>query len=305
MRGILLPFTTPFREDATPDFDGIGLNINAWNSTEIKGYVALGSTGERVNLNEREYVEVIKSARAEVPEDRAFIVGVGQQSTKATIEETKLVEDLGADAVLVLTPYFYRSAITQDALLRHFAAVADASPVPVLLYSMPVLTGITIQPETIARLSDHPNIIGVKDSSADVAGFRRTVELVRSESTDREFLILTGNGTVLLECLKAGADGAILAVGCVAPHLCVRIFERFKTGDFQDAESLQPILTPLARAVTTEYGIGGLKAAMEMAGYKGGFVRAPLQMPNETARRHISETLKAALQLQNVPTTVR
>ena len=301
LRGILLPFTTPFRQDWSPNLDALGANLRAWNKTSIKGYVALGSTGERVHLNECEYREVIQVARAEVTSDRAFIVGVGQQSTKGTIDETKIAADEGADAVLVLTPYFYRPAISQETLVRHFTAVAEASPVPVLLYSMPVLTGITIQAETIAHLSTHSNIIGVKDSSADVAGFRKTVELVRNEA-GVDFLVLTGNGTVLLDCLKAGAAGGILAVGCVAPELCVAIFDGFNHGE--SVENLQLILTPLARAVTTEYGIGGLKAAMDLAGYQGGLVRPPLQMPSETDRNRIAEVLKAGMQALKVPTTV-
>ena len=300
LRGILLPFTTPFRQDASPNLDALRLNLRAWNKTSIKGYVALGSTGERVHLNESEYREVIQAARAETS-DRAFIVGVGQQSTKGTIDETKIAAAEGADAVLVLTPYFYRPAISQEILFQHFTAVADASPVPVLLYSMPVLTGITIQAETIARLSSHPNIIGVKDSSADVAGFRKTIELVRNEGS-ADFLILTGNGTVLLDCLQAGAAGGILAVGCVAPELCVAIFDGFNRGE--SVENLQLTLTPLARAVTTEYGIGGLKSAMDLAGYQGGLVRPPLQMPSEGDRNRIAEVLKAGMQALKIPTTV-
>jgi len=153
-----------------------------------------------------------------------------------------------------------------------------------MLYSMPPLTGIKIEPETVARLSEHPNIIGVKDSSNDVAGFRRTVELCPSD-----FAVMTGNGTVLLDALRAGATGAILAVGCVVPAVCVEIFRSFAAGE--DAEKLQEELTPLASAVTTKYGIGGLKAALDLAGYRGGAVRAPLRMAEEAARAEIKSVL--------------
>jgi 4-hydroxy-2-oxoglutarate aldolase len=156
----------------------------------------------------------------------------------------------------------------------------------VLLYSMPPLTGIKIEPETVARLSEHSNIVGVKDSSNDVAGFRRTVELCPSD-----FAVMTGNGTVLLDALRAGATGGILAVGCVVPDICVEIFRRFGAGEIEQAERLQEELTPLASAVTTKYGIGGLKAALDFAGYRGGAVRAPLRSPDEGARAEIKSVL--------------
>ena len=246
----------------------------------------LGSTGERVHLDEREYVEVIESARREVSSELAFIVGAGQQSTLGTINEIKKAADVGADAVLVITPSFYRSAITQETLITHYNMIADDSPVPVILYSMPALTGIKIEPVTIARLSDHPNIVGVKDSSADVEGFRQTVDLCPNG-----FDVMTGNGTIFLDALRAGATGAILAVGCAVPEICVEIMRAFKEGDDERAEHLQSKLTPLAAAVTTKYGIGGLKAALDMNGYVGGSVRAPLQAPSENARTEIQQLL--------------
>jgi 4-hydroxy-2-oxoglutarate aldolase len=215
-----------------------------------------------------------------------LIAGAGQQSTVNTIKEIKSAARTGADAVLVITPYFYRPAITQETLVSYYTAVADAAPEPVLLYSMPPLTGIKIEPETIARLSEHPNIIGVKDSSNDVAGFRRTVELCPSD-----FAVMTGNGTVLLDALRAGATGGILAVGCVVPQVCVEIFRAFREQDVQRAEKLQVELTPLASAVTTKYGIGGLKAALDLAGYRGGAVRAPLRAPDDAARAEITSVL--------------
>lgn len=249
----------------------------------------LGSTGERVHLSEQESLDVIESARGEVSGDREFIVGAGQQSTIGTINEIKRAADAGADAVLVITPSFYRSAITQESLYKHYRAVADSSPVPVILYSMPALTGIKIEPATIARLSDHPNIIGVKDSSADIEGFKLTVELCPTE-----FAVMTGNGTVFLDALRAGATGAILAVGCAVPEICVELLRSFRDGDKERAELLQKKLTPLATAVTTKYGIGGLKAALNMNGYVGGSVRAPLQSPDENARLEIKRLLEEA-----------
>lgn len=288
LRGILLPITTPFRSDLV-DHSALRANIERWSTTGIGGYIVLGSTGERVHLDEREYLDVIETTRQAVPKSMAFIVGAGQQSVIGTNAEIKKAAERGADAVLVITPHYYRAAITQNTLVSYYAAVADASPVPVVLYSMPALTGIKIEPETIARLSEHANIVGVKDSSNDVDGFAATVKLC-----PREFAVLTGNGTVLLDALRAGATGGILAVGCVVPEICVAVLNAFHRDDQQRASSLQAKLTPLATAVTTRFGIGGLKAALELAGYHGGAVRAPLQAPDDQARAEIARLLADA-----------
>lgn len=291
MRGILLPLTTVFTGDGEIDAAKLRENIAKWNRTGVCGYVILGSTGERVHLDEREYLQVIETARAAVPSEMAFIVGGGQQSTLGTISEVRKAAHAGADAVLVITPHYYRSAINQETLVAFYTTVADASPVPLLLYSMPALTGVKIEPETIARLSEHPNIAGVKDSSNDIAGFDETVHLCPDD-----FAVMTGNGTVLLDALRAGATGGILAVGCVVPEVCVEIFRAFNAGETEHASELQTLLTPLAAAVTTRFGLGGLKTALDMAGYHGGFVRAPLSMPDEPARREILDLLKHGLE---------
>lgn len=308
LRGILLPFITPFASSGDLDAKGLRENIRKWNASGIVGYVVLGSTGERVHLDEREYLEVIEAARQEVATGKdgvAFIVGAGQQSTIGTVNEIKRVAAaVAVDAVLVITPHFYRPSITQKALLDHYQTVADESPAPLILYSMPALTGIKIEPETAARLSEHENIIGIKDSSADVEGLRKTIKLVR-----KDFAVLTGNGTVLNEALLAGACGGILAVGCVAPALCIAIVRALKSGETELAARLQSRLTPLAQAVTTRFGIGGLKAALGMKGYVGGAVRAPLPAPDNEAREEIRRCLDdadSALQLvHEVSTTTR
>src|SRR5688500_9927469 len=261
MRGLFLPLPTPFTSPGEIDLPSLRANIARWNNTGVSGYVMLGSTGERVNLDEGEYLQVIEAARGTVasrPDGLLFLVGVGQQSTVGTIKEIKKVcAAAQVAAVLVLTPHFYRPSITQSALVDHYRAVADQSGAPVILYSMPALTGITIEPETVVMLSEHENIIGIKDSSSDVDGLRKTVELVQ-----KDFAVLTGNGTVFEPALRAGACGGILAVGCVATALCLEIFRALKSGESDRAAMLQAKLTPLAAAVTTRFGIGGLKAAL-------------------------------------------
>jgi len=288
LSGIFLPCTTPFDGDGLVDSRALSRNIERWNETGINGYVILGSTGERVHLDEREALEVVRTARASVPESLAFVVGVGQPGTRASIAEARWAADEGADAVLVITPHFYRAAMTPLALADHYEAIADASVVPLVLYNIPQNTGVALSPESVARLSEHENIIGIKDSSGDMVNF---LEMLRLQSD--KFAVLTGHASLLHAALSAGAPGAILAVACVAPRLAARIAQAVEQGRHEEARELQRTLIPLARAVTTRFGIGGLKYALDLRGYTGGEVRAPLAMPDDTARREIARTLEA------------
>ena len=285
--GILLPFSTPFDERGGVDAPALRSNLEKWNETPVRGYVVLGSTGERVHADEREALEIIEGARAVVPEGTAFVVGAGQQSTRASVAEVRRVAEAGADAVLVITPHFYRAEMTQAVLARHYLEVADASPVPVVLYSVPQLTNVTIAPETVARLSGHENIVGVKDSSGDVLAL---AEMVRQVPED--FAVLTGNGSALYPALCVGARGGILAVGCVAPRLAAEVYEAFCAGEHGRARAAQERLSRVTRGVLGRYGISGLKAALDMLGYAGGRVRAPLQDATPEARREIEKVLR-------------
>jgi 4-hydroxy-2-oxoglutarate aldolase len=287
LRGILLPFVTPFDEAGEVDARAIGFNLEKWNETGVKGYVALGSTGERVHLSERECLTVIETARRHVTAPLSLIVGAGQQSTRLTIEEVKRWAGAGADAVLLITPGYYRAEMSQGALKSYYRAVADESTVPIMLYNIPQLTGITLAPETVAELATHANIIGIKDSSGDVVALGETLRLV-----PEGFAVLTGHGSALMAALVAGACGAILAVGCFAPRTSVQVHRGLVAVDYERARELQRKLALLVRGVMGRYGIGGIKAAMAAVGYEGGRVRAPLPEPDENARREISRLLK-------------
>ena len=288
LRGVLLPFPTPFDEQEELDLQSLRANVEKWNETGIKGYVALGSTGERVHLDEEEAIKVIGAAREAVPGDLAFIVGAGRESVRGTVREVNRLKDAGADAVLLITPHFYRSAMTQSALTDYYLHVADAAHLPILLYSMPELTGITLLPETVVRLSEHENIIGIKDSSGDIINLAETLRLV-----PKDFAVMTGNGALLFAALGAGATGAILAVGCVAPRVVVEIYRAAQSKDYERGLDLQKRLTPIARAVTARFGIGGLKAALEMCGYAcGRMVRAPLSAASVEARQEIARLIR-------------
>jgi 4-hydroxy-2-oxoglutarate aldolase len=286
LRGISLPLSTPFTESNNADVCALRSNIEKFNKTGIAGQVLLGSTGERVHLSEQECLTVIEVARASVPDHLMLVVGVGQQGTRATVDEVHRVAHAGADAVLVITPHFYRAEMSQDILVKHYLMVADASPVPVLLYNASPFTNISLAPETIARLSEHENIIGVKDSSGDILSLAETVRLVPDD-----FAVLTGSGSALYPALCVGARGGILAVGCIAPRLAVAIYEAFQAGEHSRAREMQRTLTFITRGINGRYGISGLKAALDMLEYKGGRVRAPLQNVNDEARREIAKVL--------------
>jgi len=292
LRGVLVPFPTPFGADGGVDAGAVRDNIELWNRAGVAGYVALGSTGERVHLDARERATLVESARAAVPAEMPFVVGAGEQGTRGTIEECRLAALQGADAVLVLTPHFYKGSMTQGALASHFEAVADSSPAPVVLYNIPQNTGVALAPETVARLAGHDNVAGIKDSSGDVLNH---VEMLRLVGEGREdFAVLTGHAGVFHVSLTAGASGGILAAACVMPKLCVEIYEAVRLADRARARGAQRRLSPVARAVTVRFGIGGLKYALDLLGFKGGPVRAPLAPPDEEARREIARLLEEA-----------
>ena len=287
LHGVLLPFVTPFDEELEVDVAAVSANLEAWSQTGVSGYVALGSTGERVHLSERECLRVIEAARAHVSAPLSLIVGAGQPSVRLTIDEVKNWAAAGADALLVITPSYYRAEMSQVALKSYYRAVADASRVPLLLYNIPQLTGITLAPETVAELATHENIIGIKDSSGDHVALGEMLRLV-----PEGFAVLTGHGAALMAALAAGARGAILAVGCFAPRACVEVYGAVQAGDYERARALQRGLAGLVRAVMGRFGIGGIKAAMDELGYRGGRVRAPLTEPDSASRAEIAKLLR-------------
>jgi 4-hydroxy-2-oxoglutarate aldolase len=239
--------------------------------TRLRGLVVAGSNGEAPLLDDAEADRALAVVREGVPADRVLIAGTGRESTRATIAATKRAADLGADAVLVRTPSFFKIQMTSDVFVRHYLAVAEASPVPVLLYNYTALTGVNLLPAAVARLSEHPNIAGIKESSGDVGQMADFIAQARDG-----FAVIAGSVPTFYPSLCVGAVGGILALACVLPDPCVRLFDLVQAGRHEDARVLQRQLTPLSRAVTTQHGVAGLKAAMDLAGFTGGEPRPPL-----------------------------
>ena len=278
LQGIYPPIATPFK-DGEVDYAGLAHNTRRWMQTGLRGLLVLGSNGEAAFVDEDEAERTIATVREGVPRDRVLLVGTGRQSTRATIAATARAAKAGADAVLVLTPFYFKAQMTQDALADHYRAVADASPVPVLLYNFTNVTGLNLTPETVAALSAHPNIVGLKDSNGDIAQVAGVVARVPAG-----FTVLVGSAATLYPAMVMGAAGGIVAVANVVPDVCVRLYDLVRAGKHDDARQLQRRLTPLGNAVTSGYSIAGLKVAMELAGYVGGEVRRPLRPAKPEAR---------------------
>ncbi len=270
--GVFAPVPTPFDAADRVDTARIRAAFARWLKTPLTGFVVLGSNGEAVFLDEDESDLVVGTVRELVPRGRPLIVGTGRESTQAAVRAARRAAELGADAVLVRTPGFFKSQMTSAVFVRHYTAVADASPVPVLLYNFTAVTGVTLQADAVARLAAHPNILGMKESGGDIA---QIAELV-AVSTGQSFSVLAGSATTFYAALGAGASGGILALGAVLPDACVRLFELMTQKRHDEALVLQRQLAPIARLLGSVYGVAGLKAALPLIGIDVGLPRPPL-----------------------------
>ena len=293
LAGVLPPITTPFMPaDGSLDLDGLARNAERWVTTGLRGLVALGSNGEAPLLDETESDRVIETVRAAVPSEKLLIAGTGRQSTRATVDASCRAASLGADAVLVRTPSFFKPQMTSQVFIDHYTAVADACPVPVILYNFTALTGVCPEVAVVGTLSEHPNIVGMKESGGD-AGF---VSALVDETTDG-FQVLVGSAPTFYSSLLCGAAGGIMAAACVAPDQCVALQELVRQGELEQARALQRRITPLARLVTRRYGVPGLKAALDLLGFVGGPPRPPLSPVGPEAE----DELQAALEDLGLP----
>lgn len=269
--GVFPPIPTPFSNDSV-DVVAMGSNVDRWMQTRIRGVVVLGSNGEAPLLNESDSDAAVAAAREHVPSNRLCIAGVGRESTIETIRATKRAADLGVDAVLVRTPSFFKALLTPEVFVVHYTAVADASPVPVLLYNFTAVTGVTLPVEVVSSLAAHPNIVGIKESGSDL----KYVSALIANTPD-DFVLLAGSAPVFYPSLLVGATGGVLALASVVPDLCVELYDLAQSGRHSEARELQRRLTPLAGLVTSRYGVPGLKAALSLLGFHAGEPRLPLQ----------------------------
>lgn len=295
LTGVLAAATTPFHA-TTGEVDVAGFRRNArfMLDTPLAGLVLFGSTGEGVLVDPDERTELLAVAR-ELLGDRLLLAGTGAESTRATIRLCRAAAAQGADAVLVHPPGYFRSLMTPTALFEHYTAVADASPVPVVLYQVPVpFRSVDLELSLIARLSRHPNIIGVKDSTGDVAALRELGRICADG-----FALIVGTAAVLQDALDAGACAGILALATIAPHECAEISRLWQSGEREEAAHLQAVAAPLHRAIVARFGVPGIKAALDFLGLAGGLPRSPLQALGPAERAMVEEAMKAPSPIQH------
>jgi 4-hydroxy-2-oxoglutarate aldolase len=288
LHGIFPPIATPFINGKIA-YDKLAANVEKWSRTGLKGLVVLGSNGEYVYLSEEEKRTVVDSVVQSAAKEMLIIAGTGCESTTETLRLTEDCARLGAHAALVVTPHYYAGRMSEAALIKHYSELADHSPIPILLYNVPKFTHINMAADFVARLSEHPNIVGLKDSSANVIQLGEILNRVAAD-----FNVLVGTAGVLFSGLTIGCAGGVCALANVAAEACVKIFDLVKAGDLDAARELQLKMIPVNQAVTAIYGVPGLKAAMDMCGYFGGDPRLPLLPSSEQEKSEIEAILKKA-----------
>lgn len=287
LKGIFAPIPTPFDTAGDIDWGALKDNVDWWCTTKLSGLVALGSNGEAGYLDVQERARLIAAVVEYSAGRKPVIAGIGQESTRATIALARASAEVGAIAALVLPPHFYKATMTGPTLRDHYRAVADASPIPVILYNMPGNTGVNLGIDTPVQLSSHPNIVGMKDSSGDIV---QISEIIAGATPG--FAVFAGSGSYLLPTLMMGGVGATAALANVMPNECAAIVELFAAGRLEDARRVQQALLEVNRAVTSRFNVPGVKAALDLIGHYGG----PPRMPMHTLDQANTAILKDILQ---------
>lgn len=282
LRGLFPAAVTPFRPDESLDHEALAALVEWWNGFPLAGLLMLGSTGELVHLSDFERALVLEVTRRHLPEDRILIAGCGRSGTGQTIEACRRAAEAGASAALVVTPNYYQSAMSGATLERHYRLVADASPIPVLLYSVPQVTGITLPATSVGVLAAHENIIGMKNSSGDAS-----LAAAYRAAAPPPFTILAGSATLAPGAILTGlADGAILAIANILPEASATMVRAARAGRVEEATAAATLLNEAGRRIG-RHGIGGYKAALEARGLPAGPPRPPLAPPDSAAREEI------------------
>lgn len=284
--GVYAPIPTPFVNGKIA-YGELEQNLNFWLQSKMSGLVVMGSNGEFVLLNPEEKEQLIAFTCEKAHGKKSVIAGTGAESTEETIRLSLRAAELGVDAVLVVTPNYYKGSMTEPVLKKFYLEVAEASTAPVILYNMPRNTGINLSPKLVAELAKHPNIIGVKDSGGNIV---QIAEIVNSTPSD--FSVFAGSASYLYSSLALGAKGGTLALANILPNECAEVQELFEAGQLDQAKELQLRLMEINAAVTSRWGIAGLKAAMEEIGLYGGDPRPPLVPLGQPEREELKQILE-------------
>jgi 4-hydroxy-2-oxoglutarate aldolase len=285
--GLYAPIPVPFDESEEIAVGKLESNLQRWIAQPLDGVVMPGSNSEAPYLSDEERVILWKTCKqAFQGSGKIWIAGTGVERTKDTIRLTLQAAQLGASGTLVVPPFYYKRNMTHDALLAHYRALADESPIPVMVYNIPAFTGIDFELKTLIALAEHPNIIGMKDSSSNV------VKMGMLRQARPAFRIFAGTGGVLLPFLSIGAVGAIMALANFAAVPLRALADAFVSREMDRAQQIQLSLAEINFAVTSGYGVPGLKYAMDRTGFYGGPPRRPLLPANEVVQAHIDRLLE-------------
>ena len=294
LKGIFVPIVTPFNRRGDIDEAAFRWDLRRYVKSGVNGIVVAGSTGEGPYLTPEERLRLVEIARPLVPPPQVLLVQTGVETTRQTIQLSKEAIARGADAVLVLTPSYFKNRMDSAALTAHFSAVADALRRPVLIYSIPQFTGIHMDPATLGRLSRHGNIVGLKESSGNMEFMKEVLK-----QADPGFRVLAGSALIMLEAFQAGAAGAVLGPANYIPDICMDIYRLYCAGDVETARKLQQRIIPLVEEVNVRAGIPGIKYALDLCGYRGGKPRGPLLPLRPEEERRVAAALKKAGILMN------
>jgi 4-hydroxy-2-oxoglutarate aldolase len=288
LQGIFPPIATPFDHNGDIYPAKVRHNVEKWNRTALSGYVVMGSTGESVMLTaDEKYIMWELVAKHAAPE-KLLIAGTGMEGVRETVALTNRTAEMGYKAAMVRTPHYYKNLIDRaDAQALYFRAVADQSRIPLIIYNWPQATGVDIPVEAVVALSEHPNVIAIKESSGNL---EKVMQMIRE--VKHGFQVLVGSAPTLWPSLLMGASGAILAYANAAPYSVIAIWEAYRTREEAAGLDWQNRIGRPAALVTTKYGIPGLKYAMDLNGYYGGPPRLPLVVPTPEAKREIEEAFK-------------
>lgn len=271
IKGVYAPIATAFTDSGELDLASLKKNIKVWDKTRMEGYVVLGSNGEANFLSFDEKIKLISEVVKLNKGKKVVIAGTGVETTSETVRLTLKAAEAGAQVALVLPPFFFKAAMGNAALAEHYKAVADASPIPVMVYNMPGNTGLNLPSNLVSELSYHPNIVGLKDSGGNIV---QIAEIVAKSKPG--FIVFAGSGSYLLPTLAVGGKGTTSALANIAADQLADIYDAFCAGDWGKAKDAQLKVMDLNAAVTSRWGVPGLKAAMDMMGYVGGKPRLPM-----------------------------
>lgn len=286
IEGVFAPMVTPFANDRVI-YHGLAENVEKMNHSGLAGYFVLGTNGEYKSLSVPERFMVLKTVIRHSGRDKVVMAGMGFESTFETIENIVRAADLGLDMVSLLMPHFFAKKMTPEAMARYILEVADASPLPVLLYNNPsVASGVTIKADTIALVKDHPNVVGIKDSSKET--YRDIMAAARGS-----MCVLAGSANYFLDLLAGGGTGGVLSLANVFPEQCAKLYSLYKAGRTKEAEELNAILVTLNKEVSGSFGVAGVKAAMDLCDYCGGVPRRPLAGLSEAQVDSLREIVSA------------